>query len=237
MLPGADRGAGGEPASGGPYATSDPAPDAPSGASAFLLGTLRQLAFAALAALAIAIAFGIGIASARRMSEGPSPFGRIAVGPWTANPSLGLAEADPYTRAALARSGALPLGQAEGIVFTARADSNGAPLRGECSYAMRGRMPLARHWSLVPVPRLDATDRPTALHSEGLVRDGDGSFTIALSTGVRPGNWLALPPAGPFELVASLYDTPVTREPDLGSVSMPAIERLACRGPVPARVS
>ena len=185
-----------------------------------------------LVALALGVAFGLGVTTAREATDGPSRFGRIAVGPWTANPALGLAEADPYTRAALARSGAIPLGQAEGIVFTATADSEGRRLRAECDYALRGRMPLARHWSLVPVPRLDAADRPTTLHSEGLVRAADGTFAIALSHTVQPGNWLAIPPAGPFELVASLYDTPVTREPDLASVSMPRIDRLACR-PVP----
>ena len=193
-------------------------------------GFVRPVWFALLAALAIAIAFGVGIASARRAADGSLPFGRIAVGPWTANPSLGLAEADPYTRAALARSGAFPLGQAEGIVFTAATDSEGRPLRAECDYTLAGRMPLARHWSLVPVPRLDASDRPTTLHSGALVRDAEGAFTIRLAWDVRPGNWLAIPPGGPFELVASLYDTPVTREPDLGSVSMPAIERQGCRG-------
>ena len=197
-------------------------------------GRLRRLIGIAgtlvLAALATALAFGVGIASARRATDGPSPFGQIALGPWVANPTLGLADADPYTRAALARSGAIPLGQAEGIVFTAKTDSAGLPLDAACRYAIRGRMPTARRWSLLPVPRLDAEDRPTMLHSGALLRDREGGFEIVLGARVEPNNWLALPPAGPFALRAALYDTPVTREPDLGSVTMPAIERLDCPG-------
>lgn len=191
-----------------------------------LTGTLGTLV---LVAGALALAFGVGIATARRATEAPSPFGRIALGPWVANPTLGLADADPYTRAALARSGAVPLGQAEGIVFTAETDSAGRPLDAACRYRIDGRMPTARLWSLVPEPRLDAEDRPTALHSGAVVLGREGDLRIALGTGVEPGNWLALPPAGRFALRAALYDTPVTRETDLGSVSMPPIERLDCR--------
>ena len=189
-----------------------------------VLGTLI------LAASAAALAFGVGIATARRATDGPSPFGRIALGPWVAYPTLGLADADPYTRAALARSGAIPLGQAEGIVFTATTDSEGRGLDAACRYAIGGRMPTARRWSLVPSPRLDAPDRPGVLHSGALVMGREGRFEIVLGSGVEPGNWLALPPAGPFSLRAALYDTPVTREADLGSVTMPAIERLDCPG-------
>ena len=189
------------------------------------LGALGTLALATSAA---ALAFGVGIATARRATDGPSPFGRIALGPWEANPTLGLADADPYTRAALARSGTIPLGQAEGIVFTADTDSAGEPLDAGCRYAIRGRMPTARRWSLMSVPRLDAADRPITLHSGALVLKRDGTFEIVLGSNVEPRNWLALPPAGAFSLRAALYDTPVTREPDLGSVTMPAIERLDC---------
>ena len=202
--------------------------------AATLSGVLRRAAgavgLAILVASATALAFGVGIATARRATDAPSPFGRIALGPWVANPTLGLADADPYTRAALARSGAVPLGQAEGIVFTAGADSAGRPLDAACRYRIAGRMPTARRWSLVPVPRLDAADRPGVLHSAALLRERGGGFEIVLGHGVEPGNWLALPPAGPFSLRAALYDTPVTREADLGSVSMPDIERLDCPG-------
>ena len=195
--------------------------------AANIAGILSGLA---LVAVTLFIAFGGGIATARLATEGPSPFGRVAVGPWEAIPLAGRNGADPYTRAKLALSQELPLGQAEGLTLVAETDSLGRRLSASCSYIVRGIMPPARWWSLVPHPRIDATDRPATLSSRDLLRDSTGAFEIAVSGLAQPGNWLALPDSNaPFRLTATLYDTPATRESDLGSVTMPAILRTGCR--------
>ena len=177
------------------------------------------------------MAFGGGIATARLSVEGPSPFGRIALGPWIASPLAGHPDADPYTRVGTALSTALPLGQAEGLAFRAVTDSTGQPLVTACDYTIEGLMPPARWWTLVPSLLETRPSRPSRLHSRGLWRGADGTFAIRLSSNVKPGNWLALPvgPSRPFALVVTLYDTPVTRETDLGSTTMPPIMRGACR--------
>ena len=71
--------------------------------------------------------------SARRVGLGSTWFaltrgaasGSRHIGAWTARPKNGTAEIDPYARAALARTGALPVGQGDGVAFTASADDDG----------------------------------------------------------------------------------------------------------------
>src|SRR3954465_8044933 len=75
-------------------------------------------------------------------------FGAVRAGPWTAWPRTGSAEADPYARAVTARSAAIALGLAEGLMFVASADSTGAPLDPVCDYRVRGRTPPARAWTI-----------------------------------------------------------------------------------------
>ena len=50
--------------------------------------------------------------------------------PWTVWPKAGAFDADPYTRAIVARKADSPLGNGEGFVFVAREDSDGAALDG-----------------------------------------------------------------------------------------------------------
>jgi hypothetical protein len=78
-----------------------------------------------LIAFALAVAIGGGAASAWYMIDRGVAFGAVSVGPWTAFPDRGTPAADPYSRARFARTGDLSLGQAEGIVFSARRDSGG----------------------------------------------------------------------------------------------------------------
>ena len=200
--------------------------------------------------VALAIAFGIGTASARAVlgERGDVGFGRA--GAWRLDPSGGGAEVDPYTRARLARTGAVPLGLAEGLSLTAIEDDAGRPLDANCRYAIVGPMPPARRWSLWVEPGINDPARPFALHDGAVVRDRGGRFTIEASRGVRPGNWLALPtasaveptsseatlagatsteaPRSPFTLRLALYDTPAARTGGAGGLAAPPIRRLAC---------
>ena len=205
-----------------------------------LLGIVRLVPDLVLVAIALALALGIGVATARLATGFPSPFGRVALGPWVASPLAGRAAADPYTRVRTTLGGSIPLGQAEGIAFTASSDAEGRPLVTRCDYVIEGQMPPARWWSLVPVPRETRADRPVTLHSRQIQRDREGGFVINVSARPRPGAWLALPAppetggaatqGQPLALTLTLYDTPVTREADLGSTVMPPVRRLGCRG-------
>lgn len=186
-----------------------------------------------LTLLVLIIAIGGGAGSVWFMLEETPPIDAVRAGPWTAFPEAGTHQADPYSRARFARQGGIPLGRAEGIVFTARRDSAGAGLRRSCTYRIEGPMPAARFWTLFaadargePLPPL-ARRRP-ALHSRMLLYDADSGFTIVVSARPSPGNWLALSGEGPMQLVLTLFDTPVASAARVEELVLPAITRVEC---------
>lgn len=184
-------------------------------------------------AIAVLIATALGFLSAwYALDRGPL-FGAVAVGSWTAWADAGSAAADPYAVATLARTGELPLGAGEGIAFTAETDSAGEPLAGKCNYLVAGQTPAARLWTLTAYDgegRLmtNAAHR-TGFHSREILRRPDGSFVIAVSPAVEPGNWLPVAPVERFKLVLRLYDTPLTTGSQIADLAMPRIDRGDCR--------
>ncbi|HZP20068.1 MAG TPA: DUF1214 domain-containing protein [Bauldia sp.] len=183
--------------------------------------------------IAIAIAAALGIGSAWYVIDRGAVFGTVTVGAWTAWPASGQPDADPYAVAWLARTGEVPLGAGEGIAFTATADSSGRPLTAACDYTVRGQTPAARLWTLAAYAFGDAGGAPapdrSSINSRILVRQPDGSFAIALSPEVQPGNWVPLQAGRNFRLVLRLYDTPVTTGSRLTDMVLPEIVRGACR--------
>lgn len=184
-------------------------------------------------AIAIVIAAALGFATAWYAVDRGFLFGAIDVGPWEAWPSAGSPDADPYSIARLARTGEVPLGAGEGLAFTATTDQSGATLVGTCTYRLDGLTPAARLWTLTAYDgngRLMANAaRRTGFHSREILRHQDGSFTIAVSTRVHPGNWLPVATDGAFSLVLRLYDTPLTTGGEASDTVMPEITREACR--------
>src|SRR5262245_39383879 len=101
-----------------------------------------------LVLVTLVIAVGGGAASvwyALRAQEG---VGATTIGGWTAYPSMGAPDADPYSKARAAREGLLTLGRAEGLAFFARRDTGGEELSRKCSYLVEGATPPARFWTL-----------------------------------------------------------------------------------------
>lgn len=183
-------------------------------------------------AIAIAVAAFVGFGSAVLVLDRDSLFGAVSRGPWTAWPASGSPDADPYSKAILARSGEVPLGAGEGIAFVADHDSSGRRLSGRCSYEVRGQTPPARLWTLTaydgdgqlirnPVGR-------TEFASREILRREDGSFAITLSPEVVPGNWLPTDPEADLRLVLRLYDTPLTSS-GIEDATLPIIARGNCR--------
>jgi hypothetical protein len=183
-------------------------------------------------AIMLLVAAVLGIASAWLAVDRGPLFGALRLGAWTAWPRVGPADADPYSDAVLAHSGELPLGSGEGLAFTAEADDLGEPLVGSCSYEISGQTPPARLWTLTAYDqegRLFANPaRRSSFHSREILRRGDGTFVIAVSPEVQPGNWLPVVPRASFRLVVRLYDTPLTSRGQTPEATMPAIRRTAC---------
>jgi hypothetical protein len=168
-----------------------------------LLGSLFALAVAAL----------VGLGTTWLALTRGTTFGAVAIGAWTAFPKSGTRDIDPYARAAIARSGELPVGSGDGVAFLARHDDDGRPLDGRCDVRISGTTPQARYWTLTlydPQGRLigNAIDRQ-GFTSQEIVRGADGSFDIIAAPRTRAGNWLPTNGVDNYLLVLRLYDSPV----------------------------
>ncbi len=182
----------------------------------------------------LAISLGGGIASVWYALNTNSSFGAISIGSWTAFPDAGTPDADPYSTARRARDGELPMGQAEGLPFFAKTDSDGRTLSTRCNYRINGKVPAARFWTIhTASPSLIALEtkpfRNDALHSRQLLRAPDGSFSITVGPDPAPGNWISVTAAGSMVMVLTLFDTQIASAVTSASEEFPNIIRIQCR--------
>ena len=159
--------------------------------------------------------------------------GTIKIGPWTARPKTGTSDIDPYSRASVARSGELPVGTGDGVMFTATTDDTGRKLDGRCDVVVKGVTPAARFWTMTiydPRGRLVANSlQRYGFTSQEIVRGSDGSFELRMTSRSRAGNWLPTGGVDRYMLALRLYDTPVgvgTRTQK--DAPMPSIVTVGC---------
>jgi hypothetical protein len=190
-----------------------------------------RLIFISLIALAIATAVGLGL-TWTTSTQGLS-FGAVTIGPWTAWPRTGTAEIDPYARAAVARSGELPIGSGDGVAFVARSDDKGRPLDGRCDVSIAGITPPARFWTLTLYDMqgnlVSNSLQRYGFTSQEIVRSADGAFEIRIAARSRAGNWLPTGGLDRYQLMMRFYDTPIgvsTRSQK--DTPMPAIVTAVC---------
>ena len=186
-----------------------------------------------LTALSVAIAIFGGAGSVWYLLRLEHGIGALSIGPWTSFPDLGSPNADPYSKARVARDGELALGRAEGLIFTATTDSTGVGLRRECRYVVEGTIPPARFWTLhaadgalAPLPVQDK--RPQALHSQQVLRIPGNVVSVNFSRSAAPGNWIATSGSGGMAIVLTLYDTQIAGGSALTDIEMPQVIRQGC---------
>lgn len=190
-----------------------------------------RLLTSTLFALLVAAAVGLGL-TYFALTRGAA-FGALTIGSWTAWPKTGTADADPYARAAIARTGRLPVALGDGVSFTAQSDDDDKPLDGRCDVVLFGVTPAARFWTLTlynPDGELVANSvERFGFTSQEIVRRADGSFEIIVSPRANPGNWLPTGGIERYSLVLRLYDTAVGVATKAGrEVPMPSIETRSC---------
>jgi hypothetical protein len=179
----------------------------------------------------------LGISSARYMIEHGSPLTTKRVGPWASWVNEGNPNADPYTKAHLARSGRLPLTSTTARYFSATTDNEGDTLTSACEYLIEGGALNARWWSIaVYDERGSLIENPSqrySFNSEEAIRRSDGTYRIALASNARPENWL---PSGSGDerklvLMLRIYSPRETDSSGIGQIPddrLPKIERKAC---------
>ena len=189
--------------------------------------------FLFLTMLATALALSGGAWSAKVALERFEGSGILVAGPWHADRLAGSVDADPYSKARLAKGGNLTLGLGEGIAFRARTDSAGAELRRQCNYRVRGTPPPARAWTLAPFDidgRLVAVadTKPGWLKSVNLLRSETNDVDLFVGPQAHAGNWLSTAGQGPLVLALTLYDTPASTDSGAARLTMPTVDLLGC---------
>ncbi len=112
-----------------------------------------------LVCIALAIAFYGGVKSSLLALDHVGRLDALTVGPvggLAGPPDLA---AGPLCAGLPGPAGEVLLGEAEGLAFSAKTDSDGRRLSGRCSYAISGNTPAARLWTLRVA---DASGRPLA---------------------------------------------------------------------------
>jgi hypothetical protein len=188
-----------------------------------LTGTLFALIVAAI----------VGLGTTYLALTRGAAFGALTIGSWTAWPKTGTADADPYARAKIARTGRLPIALGDGVSFTAQSDDNGKLLDGRCDVLLSGITPTARFWTLTlysPDGELVANSvNRFGFSSQEIVRHADGSFEIVAAPRAQPGNWLPTGGVERYALVLRLYDTAVGVATKAGrEVPMPQVTTRSC---------
>lgn len=190
-----------------------------------------RLLIGSLFAFAIATLVGLG-GTYLALSRGAA-FGALRIGAWTAWPKTGTADADPYARATIARSGQLPIGLGDGVSFSAQADDQGKILDGRCDVVLKGTTPTARFWTLTlynTAGQLVANSvNRYGFTSQEIVRFADGTFEIVVAPRANSGNWLPTGGVERYHLVLRLYDTAVGVSTRAGKEApMPTVRTRNC---------
>lgn len=189
---------------------------------------------ALIKALAVAVAgLALGLWATRAALTGALPIAVDSLGQWRLEARAGAADADPYTRARIERSGEIALALGEGLRLTTRVDSQGRALDSSCVYKLGPQAPTARYWTLEAIDGagypLENADGRYVLRSTELLRKPDGGFTIWISQSPHSGNWLPVAPLVRFGLVMRLYD-PALSDAAVGfeRATAPSVVRERC---------
>lgn len=182
--------------------------------------------------VALTIATVTGLGSAWWVIRDGSGIEVVRKGPWESWIAAGNPDADPYTRAMLARSGRIPMASAEAIFFRATTDSNGDGLTGKCDYLIHGTPLDSRWWTLTVADDNDIlianTANRYAFNSLNVLRNNDGSFNIQLAPTARSGNWIPSGGRDALTLTLRLYDTAMISNGNIADPNLPRIVRGEC---------
>jgi hypothetical protein len=165
------------------------------------------------------------------VAKGLGMGGDVRNGPWRTSLATGSAESGPYHRASIALHGLLALSRSETIYYTAYEDGAGDRLDGRCVYALEGRDPPSRWWSITAYGADDyLIANPAELYSvsrNSIVRHADGTFAVTVKRNANGADQIASGD-GAFSLTLRLYNPDAEVAADPARVALPAIRKVSC---------
>lgn len=170
----------------------------------------RRIFNLVLVSAALTIAVAMGVQTSRALINHGSPFSTVSSGPWLRWKAAGRADADPYTRAHLMKSGILRLSSDAAAIYEANSDTQGAYLHSSCDYVLEGPYADGEWWSIAVFDSagnmIPNDAQRHAFTSDTVASNPDGSYIITLGRDARPGNWLPTGGAGRIVAVFTLLD-------------------------------
>jgi len=173
----------------------------------------------------------LGVVSAYLVLSLTPDFLWIKNDPWKTSMVAGSEQADPYTRAIVAKNYLYMLNRSEAIYFIADTDGE-KKLERNCDYRIEGKDLPARWWSIT-VYGDDKYLIPNefgkySVTSANVVRH-NGSWTIYISKNPKGENWIPLRGDGGFYITLRLYNPDLTVYENLERLELPKIILEGCR--------
>lgn len=175
----------------------------------------------------------VGLGAAWWLTGGGLTGGAIVNGPWTTSLGFGTKATDPITRAAVARAGLLALPAKETVYWSARTDTAGASLDGNCRYRLSGKPLDARWWSVTIYDEAGYLVANPAniwsVNGANIALDGNGEWRVTISP-TRPadGAWLPGTKGQPFQLTLRMYNPGSGFRADPVKAVLPQIVQEGC---------
>ena len=199
---------------------------------------LRYLIIAIGAAAVIAASFFAGrTMTANNLTDPGSVFDTFedVDGTWLYSDKIGASAATRIERARTAINGPLGLSSKEAVYFIAVQDSDGEPLRSQCTYRVEGPPIDTRWWSLTLYDRITQHYVPnsqnrSSWNSVSIPRTDTGGWVITVAPTPQETAWLPSQqsPDQPFDLMLRVYNPSATTRNTLPNIDLPTVERVSC---------
>ncbi|MBL4758398.1 MAG: DUF1214 domain-containing protein [Rhizobiales bacterium] len=183
--------------------------------------------------IVLVLAMIVGLGSVWLTVQGRAGIEQVRKGPWISWIAAGDPDADPYTRAMLARTGRIPLAAAEAIYFHALTDDDGHSLGENCTFRLRSAPLDARWWTITVTTQngalIENPARRYGFNSQSVLREPNGDFVIRVGPQTRAGNWIPTGRDNQIMLTLRLYDTSMKTNGGLSDPVLPTILREDCQ--------
>lgn len=173
----------------------------------------------------------IGVLSANLVINLAPSFLWIQNDVWRTSLVAGSEQADPYTRAIVAKNYLYVLNRSEAIYFIATSDGE-RDLDRNCDYKLVGKDLPARWWSITAYGEdnflIPNEHNIYSVTSSNVVKNGD-SWEIYVSKEPKEKNWIPLRGEGKFYLTLRLYNPESIVYDKITEIELPKIIREGCR--------